>query len=247
MLAGLPKDIVVLVSSENAATERRITPSWTVSTLKAKLEPVTGIPPSAQRLSYQVPDGSAIVALEGLDEDATHVSSFNWQQYTKLRVDDTRPPGVRENFSDTSGVEKYEMPEEDYAKLSDSVLAWKKRNQLGRFDPKKAEGESNKRAEEESEVEAKGIKVGARCLVGDGAADRRGEVAYVGQVEQIPQGGIWVGVRLDEPTGKNDGSINGVSIFNAMKNHGIFVRPSRVTVGDYPPQTLDDEDLLEEI
>jgi len=37
------------------ACERRITPSWTVSQLKAKLETMTGIPPGNQRLKLKSP------------------------------------------------------------------------------------------------------------------------------------------------------------------------------------------------
>lgn len=37
------------------ASERRITPTWTVSQLKAKLETMTGIPPSNQKLKLKSP------------------------------------------------------------------------------------------------------------------------------------------------------------------------------------------------
>lgn len=248
MFGTLPKDIVILVTSENATDiERRVTPSWTISILKTKLEPVTGIPPASQRLLYSILEGSNLVALEGLNEDVVQISELQWQNYARLVIEDTRPLALRENFTDITQVKKYEMPEEDYVKLSDSVLAWKKRNQLGRFDPKKTENSANKQTEDQNEVDEREIKLGARCLVGDTGFERRGNVAYVGQVDKIPQGGIWVGVRLDEPTGKNDGSIEGTKYFDAGANHGIFVRPSRVTIGDYPPKSFDDEDILEEI
>lgn len=67
---------------------------------------------------------------------------------------------------------------------------------------------------------------------------RRGTVAYVGEVKEIPGGsGAWVGVQLDEPVGKNDGSINGVRYWGEPSElkHGVFVRPERADVGDYPP------------
>jgi tubulin-specific chaperone B len=58
-----PADIIVIISTvdhENApssslATERRVTPSWTILQLKAKLETITGIPPGCQRLRLVVP------------------------------------------------------------------------------------------------------------------------------------------------------------------------------------------------
>lgn len=42
---------------------------------------------------------------------------------------------ARPNFTDLSSVEKYELPAEKYESLNNSVLAWKKSQKLGRFDP----------------------------------------------------------------------------------------------------------------
>jgi hypothetical protein len=46
------------------SAERRISPSWSIGQLKAKLEPVTGIPPSVQKLRTRGFDGNWI-AMEG--------------------------------------------------------------------------------------------------------------------------------------------------------------------------------------
>ncbi len=163
------------------------------------------------------------------------------------QVIDTRPPGARPNFNDTSGVEKYVMPEEEYEKKTDSVLAWKKAQKLGRFDPNAPSQEQAKVAAFTQEVEARGIAVGKRCRVG-GDDTRRGEVKYVGEVKEIPGGlGAWVGIDLDEPVGKNDGSISGTRYWGeeSQIKHGIFVRPERVEIGDWP--VLDDLEDMEEI
>lgn len=150
-------------------------------------------------------------------------------------------------MNDTAGVDKYVMPEEEYEKKSDSVLAWKKAQKLGRFDPDAPSHEQAKLNALNREVTARGIAVGRRCRVG-GEDTRRGVIQYVGEVKEIPGGlGSWVGVQLDEPVGKNDGSIAGTRYWGEPSDlkHGVFVRPERVEVGDFP--ALDDLEDMEEI
>jgi len=90
-----------------------------------------------------------------------------------------------------------------------------------------------------------GIAVSKRCRLLPDSDARRGVIAFVGPVPQIPGLGPWVGISLDEPTGKNDGSISGQKYFECSKNHGVFVRPDRVEVGNFPPLNDLDEDMEE--
>ena len=53
-----------------------------------------------------------------------------------------------------------------------------------------------------------------------------GEVAYLGPVEG--KTGEWVGVRLDEPIGRNDGSVAGKRYFEAGRKCGVFTRSQEV-------------------
>lgn len=126
------------------------------------------------------------------------------------------------------------------------MLAWKKTQKLGRFDPNAPEVERKKIEEAWDEVEARGIGIAKRCRLGADSA-RRGIIAFVGDVEEIPGlKGPWVGVVLDEPLGKNDGSVGGKRYFACEAKKGVFVRPDRVEVGEFG--TLMDEDGdLEEI
>ncbi|KAF5535772.1 tubulin specific chaperone cofactor B [Fusarium phyllophilum] len=264
-------DVPLVVISEFAQSERRITPSWSISQLKGKLETVTGVPPSCQRLSLKPTAGAEAIAIEAPNEDDTHLSNFPLAPYAELHVPrsmlftgaELAPEKCGEggrageavgvellrmiNLNDTAGVDKYVMPEEEYEKKTDSVLAWKKAQKLGRFDPDAPSHEETKLQALDREVATRGIAVGRRCRVG-GEDTRRGVIQYVGEVKEIPGGlGSWVGVQLDEPVGKNDGSIAGTRYWGEPSElkHGVFVRPERVEVGDFP--ALDDLEDMEEI
>jgi tubulin-folding cofactor B len=80
-------DIPLKISSENSGpnSERRITPSWTIEQLKGKLEQVTGIPPSAQKLTLNL-GGRQPIPIESYDEASTQIGSFPLAAYAKLHV-----------------------------------------------------------------------------------------------------------------------------------------------------------------
>lgn len=65
------------------------------------------------------------------------------------------------------------------------------------------------------------------------SGDRRGTVRYVGPLGTKP--GVFVGIELDEPLGRNNGSFEGKKLFECEENHGVFIRPKEVEVGDFPP------------
>lgn len=42
------------------------------------------------------------------------------------------------------------------------------------------------------------------------------------------QGGVWIGIELDTPTGKNDGTVQGNTYFTCKPKHGLFVRADKL-------------------
>ncbi|XP_077357539.1 dynactin subunit 1-like isoform X3 [Festucalex cinctus] len=59
---------------------------------------------------------------------------------------------------------------------------------------------------------------------------QRGTVTFIGPTLFAP--GKWVGVILNEPKGKNDGTVQGKRYFTCEENHGIFVRQTQIQVVD---------------
>jgi len=55
-----------------------------------------------------------------------------------------------------------------------------------------------------------------------------GLVRYIGPTDFGD--GIWVGVELRTAKGKNDGSVQGKRYFSCRTDHGLIVRPNKITV-----------------
>ncbi|XP_026857246.2 kinesin-like protein KIF13B isoform X2 [Electrophorus electricus] len=82
---------------------------------------------------------------------------------------------------------------------------------------------SNKDVSKEPSLPA-WLRVGETVLV---ANSKCGTVRYVGHTDFSD--GVWVGVELNTPAGKNDGSVAGRQYFNCKPNYGMLVRPDRVS------------------
>ncbi|KAL2314771.1 Cell polarity protein alp11 [Schizosaccharomyces pombe] len=230
-------EITLFIKSSSANAERRINPQWTVSQLKTKLVPIVGTPEQYQKLTYEPASSTVPGHVFTSEEENLDLGEFKLQPLGTIVVEDTRPPHLRLDFDDLSQVDKYVMPREQYENRTDSVYAWKKRNQLGRFNP---DFEASKASRQESlkrELVDLQKNLNSRCCA---AGERYGTIRYIGLVPEINNDNLWVGVEFDEPVGKNDGSVSGKRYFNAKNKHGSFLRSSEVEVGDFPP-----EDILE--
>ncbi|KAI2788364.1 hypothetical protein POX_e06378 [Penicillium oxalicum] len=266
-----PTDVSVIITSASMArpggeseprflNERRITPTWTVEQVKSKLETMTGVPPGCQRLRVKVHGRPDVWA----DNDAQLIGDFGIAKGSEIEVHDSRPLAMRPNFTDLSSVEKYEMKPETYETLSDSVLAWKRNQKLGRFDPNALSPEESLRKQAEKDRADIASKESYHppffptshssgndplCWASSdysshGPARERSKSDIPAELQPL-----WVGIELDEPTGKNDGSVGGQRFFECPQKCGAFVKPEKLEVGDFPPLGLDDEldDLMEEI
>ncbi|XP_033504717.2 kinesin-like protein KIF13B isoform X1 [Epinephelus lanceolatus] len=70
------------------------------------------------------------------------------------------------------------------------------------------------------------LKEGEFVNVGN---NKSGTVRYIGPTDFAA--GTWVGVELEVPAGKNDGSVGGKHYFHCNPGYGVLVRPDRVSRG----------------
>nr|XP_015838702.1 PREDICTED: dynactin subunit 1 isoform X2 [Tribolium castaneum] len=68
------------------------------------------------------------------------------------------------------------------------------------------------------------LKVGQKVKVT--GKDVQGVIAFIGPTSFAAD--TWIGLKLDEPKGKNNGSVQGVEYFKCEDKHGLFVKPSQV-------------------
>ena len=110
---------------------------------------------------------------------------------------------------DDPNFKRFELTDEEYAKKKNTVKEFKRMNKLGQFASGEEEALSLKeKAAQEKVVQEKrlieAMRVGERCQVTvSGAPTRIGTVMFLGQLEG--KQGYFVGVKYDEPLGKNDG------------------------------------------
>ena len=74
------------------------------------------------------------------------------------------------------------------------------------------------------------VSVGNRVSTANG----NGVVRFVGTTSFAP--GKWVGVELDGPTGKNNGTVQGKAYFTCRDGYGVFVRPVGVKLLNPSPR-----------
>ncbi|KCV67878.1 hypothetical protein H696_05607 [Fonticula alba] len=234
-------------SSKEAMTqigEHRFDLSMTIGRLKERLELVVGSKPSDMAL-YLVPERKPGQAADSkttdsvlLGDDTRPLGYYSPADWMILHVVDTNPDSLYGEFTIPSLHRNYEyvtLSEEEYDRLTGSVRAYMKRMKLGKYsDEARQQQEAQQVLEGQRTELARGITVGARCEVTtQESAKQRGEVAFVGEVAFAP--GTWVGVKLDLPFGKNDGSVDGQRYFTCLPKYGMFVRPDRLEVGDFEP------------
>eukprot|EP00002_Diphylleia_rotans_P003017 TRINITY_DN12009_c0_g1_i2.p1 TRINITY_DN12009_c0_g1~~TRINITY_DN12009_c0_g1_i2.p1 ORF type:complete len:256 (-),score=59.18 TRINITY_DN12009_c0_g1_i2:299-1066(-) len=217
--------------------EQRFDLFMTVADVKDRLHSKTGTSPDFQDV-YLVDNNGRTVA--HLNESHRPLGYYSPISGYTLHVVDLNPHSLALNggLDDTSRVEKFKLSDEEYSKRENTYRKFKeeqlKKNPNWTPFPKPEKAEVT---DETGKEEAEGIKVTDRCEVQPGG--KRGTVMFVGPIPELPAG-FWVGVKLDEPLGKNDGCAKGRRVFECPPNYGVFVRPDKVEVGDFPEEDFEE-------
>eukprot|EP00919_Chromeraceae_sp_WS-2016_P029145 GHVR01069104.1.p1 GENE.GHVR01069104.1~~GHVR01069104.1.p1 ORF type:complete len:201 (+),score=27.70 GHVR01069104.1:109-711(+) len=199
---------------------------------------ICGSGASSMHLSALLPCGTRV----DMERDTDTLYDLRIVTGSEVHVDDSDVHSLSAlgAFTDTSKVDKYEIAEEDYAKRNDTIrdhIMKLKQTNPEKF-PVKAPVTRPKTPENIREL----YPLSSRCEVNPGG--RRGVIAYVGPIDADK--GTFVGVCLDEPSGRNDGTHKGKRYFECKgEGYGLFARHENVTVGDFPE--LDPFSYLDEL
>ncbi|TKS82141.1 Cytoskeleton-associated protein 1 Cytoskeleton-associated protein CKAPI Tubulin-specific chaperone [Collichthys lucidus] len=189
--------------------QRKLNRGITLANLKGRLEMVVGVSPSCMDLElYSVFDKFMLK----MDDNEALLGSYPVDNNCRIHYN---PPF----FS------------------SETARSFMKKNRLSHYNEEEV---AKKKAElaarqEEQKAAANAISVGNRCKVQvPGQPSRLGTVMYVGTTDF--KTGHWVGVKYDEPVGKNNGTVDGKQYFECENKYGGFVKPLSVIVGDFPEE-----------
>ncbi|CAF0914964.1 unnamed protein product [Rotaria sp. Silwood1] len=223
-----------VVSSEAI---RRFKRSIHIGELKNQLELITGAQSQSMKIHVHDERGTKLF---DLDDDTRTLGSYNVESKMVLQVEETNLKQTH-MFDDTGDVPKYELTSEEYASRKNTAKQFLQEHKIGKYNPTAQEEHAKKEQEKEKHEQelANKINVNDRCEVTvPTQPTKRGTVMFKGEVHFKP--GVWVGIRYDEPLGKNNGSVEGKKYFECPDKYGAFVRPSAVTVGDFPEIDLEE-------
>lgn len=215
---------------KNFNLEKAFSGATTVQKLKERLEFACGTAPGNQILQIRNANEEVLNTLH--PDDAT-IAACGVTHGCNIYIVDIEPDAqvklaaglVKMNMDEV----KYEIDEEKYKNRPDSFHQFKQQHLQGFY---KQKAEKALKVQKLSQEAAKKIEVGMRCETGTKRDPRRGVVKWKGRIGDSET--IYVGVQLDEPVGKNDGSAKGVRYFECPDKFGLFVQAHKMEVGDFP-------------
>jgi tubulin-specific chaperone B len=188
-------------------TEIMFNTSQTLLEMKKKLYPKTGTEPNNMQLSVLDIATGVKRILEG---DESTLEQLGLENANRLELVDTNDSSITNNKYETGDAKTDNVKYE--AKRGDSGFA------------KFRKERETKTAAIDTGMKIDDFHLNQRVFTQNGY---NGTIRYLGAVSGLSSGDF-VGIELDTPNGKNDGTIKGIELFTCEENHGSLVRPNTV-------------------
>eukprot|EP00301_Raphidiophrys_heterophryoidea_P025948 c882_g1_i1.p1 GENE.c882_g1_i1~~c882_g1_i1.p1 ORF type:complete len:298 (+),score=68.32 c882_g1_i1:65-895(+) len=170
-------------------------------------------------------------------EDSLKLGFFAPKTGWILHIEDRDPMRTVAKYQDLSNLreeDKFKYTDEMYDKREGTLRQWLKNNPQAAANLRTQNGVRD--AEAGKELVDK-MKLGDRCKVTmvEGGTEL-GTIRWLGKLQN--RQGYFVGVHLDLPQGRNNGSVQGTRYFECDDKYGLFIIPENVEVGDFPEEDL---------
>lgn len=233
--------LTTVSESKEFGVEKRYAKDIKVIDFKNKLEMMTGYVASEMRPRLLNKEKKFIC---DMDDDEKMLGFYPVEDGYFVDVQGSKTVLGAPIGEEDPNFKRFELTDEEYAKKKGTVKDFRQKMKLGKYSDQHSElvEEKERLAKEKIENEKKAIEtmnIGDRCKVSlVGAPTRLGTVMYKGELTNKP--GHFLGIKYDEPLGKNDGSIDGKRYFECAPNYGSFVKPEFVQTGDFPEEDFDE-------
>jgi tubulin-specific chaperone B len=231
-------NLTVISDDREFGSNKRYAKDLKLIDFKNKIEMMTGYQTADMKLKLLNKNKQVIC---DLDDNDKMIGFYPMEDGYFVEVDGGTNVLGSSNLPDDPNFTRYELTDAEYQQKQNTMRDFKQKNKLGQFNKERVALEEKLRKEkiEEDKLLLSAIPIGSRCQVrAPNAPTRVGTVMYTGELDGKP--GLFVGVKYDEPLGKNDGSVEGKRYFECSKNYGGFVKPEHVTVGDFPEESFDE-------
>ncbi|XP_048457335.1 kinesin-like protein KIF13B [Rhincodon typus] len=200
---------------EDLLLAQKSTSALTVSKSEPKSDATPSITSASNPFKIQKVRTSELKSFTGIlgDENA-------WQDSEDILEDKKEQWSTEEWGSGVSGLAAGYIPEPS-DNFERSVTADTRYDEDLELSSEKLEIISD--SEEAVDIVPEWLKEGEYVSIG---TNKTGTVRYIGPTEFAD--GIWIGIELSVPAGKNDGSVCGKQYFRCNPGYGVLVRPNRV-------------------
>ncbi|EGG22309.1 tubulin folding cofactor B [Cavenderia fasciculata] len=206
----------------------------TITSLKEKLHRIVGTDPKYMNLQLRENNKTTVLVDNDGFQDGSltlnHIPHLLEGVNLNIHIIDVDPNNYVASLQDIDSQPSTKMTDEEYDKREGTYRKWKQEQEQKQ--PSTTTQPSS--TTDDNSIEPSWLKIGDKCQVKSDL--RTGTIAYIGLVNDTV--GYWVGLHLDLPLGKNDGTLKGKKYFDSIDKYGAFVRASNLNVNSQQPNEI---------